>query len=131
MLSIYDSASMAQAMTLDLDPQLRALLKRRFASLKTIYGDLSDSTEWFVIQPGDVESHIVDELGYSPLVEPLDGARFGTREFRPYWDHLVRHDAGYFEMSVSYGSTFASVLIVQDADGVLPALRAMCRRYAA
>lgn len=129
MIVIYDSAAMAQTLKLDLDPQLRSLLERRFAALKTRYGDLSDATEWFVIQPGDRETDIVEQLGYSPLEEPIDGARFGTEQFRPYWDHLVRH-SGYYEMAISYGSTFATLILV-DAEGTLPDLLAMCREYSA
>jgi len=130
MIVILDSASMAQTLALDLDPQLRSLLEHRFASLKTSYGDLTDATEWFVIQPGDRESDIVEQLGYSPLEEPIDGARFGTEGFRPYWDHLIRHD-GWYELAISYGSTFATIILIEDAERVLPALRALCLEFAA
>ena len=84
MIVIYDSASMAQTLKRDLNPQLRSLLERRFASLKTRYGDLGDASEWFVIQRFDREADIVAQLGYSPLEEPIDGARFGTEGFRHY-----------------------------------------------
>jgi hypothetical protein len=130
MLAIYDRASMVQAMTLDLQPQLRSLLERRSAALKTAYGDLSDATEFFVIQCKDREDDIVEELGFSPLVEPIDGARYGTQGFRPYWDHLVRHD-GYYEMAISYGSTFATIIFIEDDSSVLPALRALCLEFGA
>ena len=130
MIAIYDRASMAQAMRLDLEPQLRSLLERRSASLSTAYGDLGDATEFFVVQSGDRESDIVEELGFSPLVEPMDGARFGTKGFRPYWDHLVRHD-GYYELAISYGGTFATLIFIQDDSSVLPALRALCLEFAA
>jgi hypothetical protein len=130
MIAIYDRASMAQALALDLDQNLRALLERRFAALNTIYGDLTDCTEWFIVQPGDCEADLEEELGFSPMVEPIDSTRFGTEGFRAYWDHLVRHD-GWFELSITYGSTFATIILVEDADGVERELRRMCREFAA
>jgi hypothetical protein len=128
MITIYDSASMAQVMTRALDPHLRAILERRFASLMTPYGNLIDWTEFLIVEPGDSEDDIQREVGFSPLVEPIDGARFGSKGFHPFCDHLSDHD-GWFELTISFGSTFAYVLFVQDADGVIPELRCLCRKY--
>lgn len=130
MITIYDRAAMAHVLTLDLGPQLRSLLERRFASLVTPWGDLTDWTEWIILEPGDDEDDIVREVGFSPLVEPIDGARFGAKGFRPFWDHLDREDNHYLMMQ-SFGSTFAYVLIIPDAEGILPELLALCRQYAA
>lgn len=130
MITIYNCASMARVLTLGIDPQLRGLLERRFASLVTADGDLTDWTEFLIIEPGDREADIVREVGFSPLVEPIDGIRFGNKGFQPFWDHLTDHD-GWFELTISFGSTFAYVLFIQDADGILPDLRRMCRRYSA
>lgn len=129
MITIYDRAAMARVLTLDLNPQLRVLLERRFASLVTIDGDLTDWTEFLVVQPGDGEADIVREVGFSPLVEPIDGVRFGTDRFHPFWDHLTAHD-GWYELTVSFGSAFAYVFFIQDSEGVLAELRCLCRRYA-
>ena len=128
MITIYDGAAMARVLTLDIDPQLRGLLERRFASLVTADGDLTDWTEFLVVEPGDREADIIREVGFSPLVEPIDGARFGSRGFHPFWDHLTKHD-GWFELTISFGSTFAYVLLIQDEDGALPELRCLCRWY--
>lgn len=130
MITIYDRASMARVMTLDLDPQLRRLLERRFATLRTPWGDLTDWTEWLILQPGDTEADIVRELGFSPLIEPIEGARFGSDGFQPFWNHLEFAE-GHFVMTVSFGSTFAYVLLVPDGRGVLPELIELCRTYAA
>ncbi|WP_288487116.1 hypothetical protein [uncultured Novosphingobium sp.] len=130
MISIFNRAAMARVLTLDLAPQLRCLLERRFASLVTPWGDLTDWTEWIILEPGDGEDDIVCEVGFSPLIEPIDGARFGTTGFRPFWDHLD-HEGGHFVMIQSFGSTFAYVLIIPDDDGIFPELLALCRQYAA
>ena len=129
MITIYDRAAMAHVLTLDLDPDLSRLLERRFASLLTPYGDLTDWTEFLIVEPGDMEDDIVREVGFSPLVEPVDGIRFGSEGFSPFWDSLVAH-SGWYELTISFGSAFAYVLFIADAPGVLPELTGLCRRYA-
>lgn len=126
MLHFYDRATMAHALTLDLDPKLHRLLSDRIGALGE---DLIDYTEYLVVRPGDTEDNIVSHIGLSPLIEPIDGARFGEPGFEPGWDWLATHD-GWFEMVVTFGSTFAYVLFIQDVDGVSPELRRLCRLYA-
>lgn len=125
MLHLFDRASMAHALTLDLDPQLRSLLESRFAALVTIDGDLTGWTEYLVVEPGDPEDDIVRYIGFSPLVEPIQGARFGDHRFRPHWDWLGKH-GDWFEMIVTFGSTFAYVLFVRERTDDLGIL---CRRF--
>lgn len=129
MYHFYDRASFAHALTLDLAPPLEALLTAKIASLATDEHDLTDWTEFLVIEPGDTEDNIIRHVGFSPLVEPIDNARFGEPGFHPFWDHLATR-AEWYEMIVTFGSTFAYVLLIEDADGVLPELRALCRCYA-
>ena len=74
MLHLYDRATMAHALTLDLDPQLHRLLAERIAALGE---ELIDCTEYLIVELGDTEADIVRHIGFSPLVEPIDGARFG------------------------------------------------------
>jgi len=127
MLHLYDRATIAHALTLDLDPRLQKLLA---ASIGTLDDDLLDCTGFFVVQPGDKESDIIRHIGLSPLIEPIDGARFGdTAEFNPHWDWLAAHD-GYWELHFTFGSSFAYVVIVADEDGVIPDLRRMCALFA-
>lgn len=127
---IYDRAGQARILSLDLDPRLCDLLERRFADIKTLDGDLTDWTEWLIVEAGDTEADIVREVGFSPLVEPIDGARFPDEGFQPFWDHLARHD-GWFELSVSFGSSFAYVMFIHDSADTEPNLLALCREYAA
>ncbi|MES3154223.1 hypothetical protein [Sphingomonas faeni] len=126
MLLLNDRAAMAHALTLDLDPTLLALLRRRIEDLE----DLIDVTEILVIVAGDAESDIIRQVGFSPLVEPVDEVRFDAPGFGPFWDHLVDH-GGWFELSISFGSAFAYVLFISDTDGVLPDLLTLCRHYTA
>ena len=125
MLHIYDAPTMDAALASDIDPQLLALLSAR----KAAWHHLIDDTEFFIVQPGDTEADIILHLGQSPLVEPMDGIRFGDDGFHPHWAWLSDH-GGWFEMILTYGSTFANVLFIQDAEGVEPELLAMCRCHA-
>lgn len=128
MILLHDRASMALALRRDLDPRLLVLLAERIAHAND--RGLIDQTEFLVVEPGDREEDIAREVGFSPLVEPVDGARFGEPGFAPYWD-LLADRGGWFELLVTFGSAFALILLVADADGVLPDLLALCRRHAA
>lgn len=126
MLYLYDRATMAHALTLDLDPRLHRLLTDRVAALGE---DLADWTEYLVVEPGDSEADIVRHVGFSPFVEPFDGIRFGQPGFHAHWDWLAQHD-GWFELIQTFGSTFAYVLLIADAEGVPPELLSLCTFYA-
>lgn len=130
MIHLHDRAGMARALTLNLDPVLHALLKAHIDHLTAGDHDLTDWTEFLIVQPGDSEADIVRHVGFSPLVEPIDGARFPAAAFQPHWDYLARHDGGWFEMIYTFGSTVAYVLFTQDDGGVPSELLALCRRYA-
>jgi hypothetical protein len=125
MLHLYDRATMAHALTLNLDPTLLRLLGDRIAALGE---ELIDWTEYLVVEAGDTEADIVRHIGFSPLVESIDGVRFGERGFHEHWDWLTNH-GGWYEMSVSFGSTFAYVLFVEKAEGVPPDLLELCSEY--
>lgn len=125
MIHLFDRATMAHAMTLDLDPKLHRLLGERIRALGE---DLIDWTEYLVVEPGDTEADIIRHVGFTPLVEQIDGKRFGEPGFHPHWDWLTDH-GGWFELSVSFGSTFAYVLFIEDADRVPADFLDLCRQY--
>ncbi len=122
MYSFYDRASMAYALTLDLEPRLRQLLSERIAALTE---DLIDYTEYLVVEETDSEGDIVRHVGFSPLVEPIEGARYGELAFQPFWD-LLADRGGWYEMIVTFGSAFAHVLLIEHRDD---ALGELCREY--
>jgi hypothetical protein len=128
MLSLHDPASMERALLSSIDPTLRELLTARVASLKT--NCLTDLTHFLVVQPGDTEAMIVDEIGFSPMINVHDGVRFGDACFHPFWDWL-RDVGGWFEMIVAVGNGgFAFVLLIRNADGVDAELLNLCRTHA-
>jgi hypothetical protein len=128
MLSLYDKTSMEAALASPLDPRLHQLLAERIHDARET--DLIDLTHLLVVQPGDCEHTIAEEICLSPLTNPIDGERFGTPEFQPWWDWLQHHD-GWFEMIITVGNSgFAFILLIEDAEGVQPELLSLCRAYA-
>jgi len=117
---------MARALTLDFDLVLHRLLTERIAALGE---ELIDWTEILVIGAEDSEDDIMSAIGMSPMTEPVDGARFGMPAFYPHWDWLIAH-AGYWELQFTFGSTFCYIILVPDADNIMPALVQLCRAYA-
>lgn len=128
MLSLYDNASIEAALASPMEPQLHQLLADRIDdAAKT---GLLDLTHIVVVQPGDCEHTIAEEICLSPLTNPLDGQRFGSHEFVPWWDWLEQHD-DFFEMVICVGNSgMAFILLIEDAEGVQPELLKLCRTYA-
>jgi hypothetical protein len=119
MMHLYDRATMAHALTLELDTRLHSLLAQRIAALKTPKYDITDDTEFLIVQAGDTQADIVRHVGFSPLVEPIDGHRFGAERFYPWWDWLQRHD-GWFELIVTFGSTLPTCCSSKTANARTP-----------
>lgn len=126
MLHFYDRAGFARALTLNLDAKLHRLLAERIGALTE---ELIDCTEYLVVQPGDTEANIIRYIGQSPLIDPMDGIRFGEPGFQPHWDWLAEHD-GWFEMIKTFGSAFAYVLFIENSEAMEEPLLAMCRSFA-
>ncbi|AJA09816.1 hypothetical protein SKP52_14670 [Sphingopyxis fribergensis] len=125
MLHLYDRASFARALTLDLDTNLHRLLAERIGALTE---DLIDYTEYLVVQRGDTEADIIRHIGLSPLIEPMDGIRFGEPGFLPHWDYLAAHDR-WFEFIFTFGSAFAYIVLVQRTDDDDDPLQQLCLSF--
>lgn len=125
MLHLYDRATMAHGPTLDLDPTLHRLLSERIRALGE---NLIDWTEYLVVVPGDTEADMIRHIGFTPLTNPIDDKRFGQPGFHEHWDWLVDH-GGWFEMVFTFGSTFAYVLFIEDAERMLSDLLHLCHEF--
>ena len=129
MLSFDNAAAIAAApTTATIDPTLRQLIADRVHDWNAT--DLLDLTHLLVVQPGDTEEAIIEEVAFSPLVNPIDGRRFGSRGFEPCWDWLERHDGCWELIMTVANSGFAFVVFVLDDDGIDPHLRKLCETYA-
>lgn len=130
MISLFDTPSLERALSLPLDPKLRRLLGDRVEHLAALDFDVRDDTYFLVVEADTSVDEVTDELGWSPLVNPLDGRRFGTAGWHPFHDHLSDR-GGWFELLVTAGNAAVFVLLIQDDDRTEPDLLALCRTYAA
>lgn len=112
MIIVQDRASAALALARPLEAPVRAALEAELALLTGGEHDLTDYTAVLVVEPGDGEPDVAREAG---LPTPLDG-----------WDLLTLR-GGVFRLVVTYGSTFATIVLVPDDDGTDPALLDLCR----
>ena len=125
-----DRAAIEAAPNLPMRAEVRDILAPRIAGLNSSDGDLADLTHFLVVEAGDTEAAIVAEVGFSPLVNAIDGARFGSPDFHPWWDWL-QNVGGWFELIVTVGNSgFAFVLLIEDREGTDPELVRMCRALA-
>ncbi len=128
MLSFDTAAAVAAApTTASVDPVLKQLLADRVHDW--IATGLLDLTHVLIVLAGDTEQDIVDEVAFSPLVDPIDGARFGSPDFHPHHDWLEGH-GGWFELIFTIGNSgWACVMFIQDDDETLTELVEFCRAY--
>ena len=127
MIHLHDITSHALPTGLNVSPGLRAILADRLARLDTA---LLPWTDIVAVQPSDREHDVVSALGYSPLVDPWDGHRWPDPRFQPGWDFIGAYPTA-FQLNFSFGSTFGQILLVEQTEGVLPELLALCRHYTA
>jgi hypothetical protein len=129
MLSLDNRTSLEGSLNIPMHPQLHRLLAERVHDAAK--SDLLDLTHLLVVQPGDCEHDIVNEISMSPLTNPLDGSRFTSPHFMPWWDFMTKHEPDWYEILICCGNSgFAYILLIQDAEGVQTELRELCRTYA-
>ena len=120
MITIYDKLP-----TASLADDLRVLVTKQMALAKA--RGLHSLTHIAVIEPDDSEIIINQTLGFSPLINPLTGKRFGDDGFQPHWDWCTTY-SGWWELIYTVGdSGFAFILYVPKGRSVLGEL---CCRFA-
>ena len=130
MQSYNNRAAIEASLHMPLEPRLHRLLTGRVEQYRE--AGVLDLTHILVIEPCDTENAIIETIGFSPLANPMDGARYGSSIFQPYWDGPIwRHDAGYYELVVCMGNLgFAYCLFITNAEGMIADLLSMCREFA-
>ena len=131
MITIYDSADMAQILSGPIDLDLKAILLERLALLAEFSEwDLADLAHFIIVEPGDSIEAIESELGINPLVNIVDDARYPDPAFEPSFEFCIAR-IGYFDLTFALcDSGLAIVLLVPDQDGIEPVLLELCRAYA-
>lgn len=132
MITLRTAAAVKSTINLLANNQLRALLTERVEQLTNAWEgiDLSDLTHFLIIQPGDTAGDAEHELGWSLLVNPADGARFGQPDFTPSWEWLEDHGGWFEAVYIISDDGFGISLFVQDHPDADPELLALCREHA-
>ena len=82
MITIYDSADMAQILSEPIGPDLKAILLERLELLAEFSEwDLADLAHFIIVEPEDSIEAIEIELGINPLVNIVDDARYPDPAF--------------------------------------------------
>ncbi len=127
MQSFTDAKAIARAPRIMTDPQLENLLQARVQDWTAL--GLMNVTHLVIIEVGDTENSIIEELNFSPLINPLDGKRYGMDGFVFPFDYIEDH-GGWLELFVCVSNDlFAFHLFVRNREGVDSELLAMCREH--
>lgn len=114
MISLFDRASLERAVLSPVRADLKSVLHARIQL--TLKGGLGDLTHLVVVERRDSEQTLVNAIGFSPLNDPLGGARYGSPGFTPGWAWLADL-GGWFEMIWTISdSGFAVVLLIENSD---------------
>ncbi len=115
MLSLRNSAAVARALSSDIDPELRGLIARRVQQLEG-YGadDIGELVHFLVVEPGDTMEAIEAELGFSPLVNFVDGTRHGQPGWTPSWETAECHRPWIELVYILSDDGFGWVLLIAD-----------------
>ncbi len=128
MQTFHSAKAIAGAPRVMTDPKLINLLTDRVEDWTSL--GLLDLTHLVIIEVGDTDVSVREKLGFSPLINPLDGKRFGTDGFVLPFDYVEDH-VGWFELFVTVGNGgFAFHFFVRNREGVDPELLSMCRAHA-
>lgn len=82
-----------------------------------------------IIGPGDTEQDITQEIGFSPLVNRVDGERFPSADFTPSWEYITHHQGWHELVYVTGDDGSGVILFIEDAEGTDSTLLALCRNY--
>ena len=131
MITIYDSADMQRVLSGPIDHNLKAILLERLELLAEFSEwDLADLAHFIIVEPGDCIEAIETELGISPFVNLVDGARYPDSRFEPNWEHCIVRKR-YFDLTFALcDAGLAICLLVPDRDDIESQLLELCRVYA-
>ncbi len=127
MISLRDSAAVDRALASDIDPELRALIERRAGQLREYCADdIGELVHFLIVEAGDTIEAVQAELGFSPLVNFVDGARYGQPGWTPSWESVERHSSWFELVFVLSDDGFGWVLFLSAAAGTAGDLAQAC-----
>lgn len=127
MISLFDRPSLEYALEASVRPNLKPLLNARIRH--SLDAGLADLTHILVVEGQDTEQNIIDEIGFAPTTNPIDGIHYASPAFIPNWASLEDLD-GWFEMIWTVAdSGFAFIFLIEDTLGASSEMSIMCRRH--
>ena len=129
MISVRDEASLSRALELPIDDRIKSLLRERRTQLGYDF-DLTELAHFLVVQPTDKLSAIEQALGFSILVNQVDGLRFGDPDFSASSEWIADHGFCFEAVFIFEDSGFGHVLLVLKLPAVNADLIAFCTQYA-
>lgn len=125
MISLSDREATTAALSLPMPAELHALLSNVVDHAAD--ADVLDLTYVVIAEKNDTIDDLAEELGFSPLTNPIDHVRWNARGFQPYWAHLGEH-AGWYQLIHPIGDDGFAVILLIDARAD-SALTAMCEHF--
>ena len=129
MISVRDEESLSRALELPIEDRLKCLLRKRRTQLGYDF-DLSELAHFLIVQPADDLCAIEQALGFSILVNQVDGSRFGDTDFSPSSEWIADHGFCFEAVFIFCDSGFGHVLLVPKLPAVDAELIAFCTHYA-
>ncbi|WP_374284586.1 hypothetical protein [Novosphingobium sp.] len=127
MLTITNSAEMASVLSIVTDATLKRILTDRVEQLSEYDGyDLGELAHFLIVQPGDALDAIEAALGFSPLMNLVDGVRYPSPDFVPSWEWITDHGGWFESVFILSDDGFGWVLLVPDHPAVLLDLVQLC-----
>lgn len=124
MRSYDDAAAITAALNSVTNLMLKSLLADRVQDWAAL--DLLALTHLVIVDVEDTEHTVAETIGFSPLVNPLDGLRVGDDGYVSPWDWAEDHH-GWLELMMTVGdSGHALFLFVADGSSLSSDLRALC-----
>lgn len=83
-----------------------------------------------VLEPGDAAADVERAAGLNPLINPVDGVKYPSRQFSPYADYLELSNGWWEWICCAADTGYATILLAPDLPDIDGELLAMFREYA-
>lgn len=131
MKELRTTASMEAVHQSDIEPAIRDLIAKRMVQLGENHdGDLGDVVHFIVVEPGDHMSVIDKAVGFSLLVNLVDGTSLGDPDFVPSFEWIQDHGSFFELVYLLTDDGFGTIVLVHDHPGVEFDVHMLCLAFA-
>lgn len=131
MRELRTTASMEAALQSDIDPAIRDLIAKRMVQLgQNVVGDLGNVVHFIIVEPGDHMSVIDKAVGFSLLVNLVDGTTLGDPYFVPSFEWIEDHQSFFELVYLLTDDGFGTIVLVHDHPGIEFDIHMLCLEHA-